>query len=80
LPPGGYFGVREKGCYHAIPQYYSAYQVRPLVPPEIAGSCVRSALVKLGYPIIPQPEEKETEKEKEKEKEKDKLPPPIRDK
>ncbi len=48
---GGVFGIREKGTYHAIPQYYSPYHVRPLLPPDIVGACVRSTLAKLGIPI-----------------------------
>jgi len=64
-------GIREKGCYHAVVQYYSPYLVRPLVPPDIVGACVRSTLAKMGIPIFPPPlEEKPADKDKE----------PVRDK
>ncbi len=80
LELGAVIGVREKGCYHTVVQYYSPYQVRPLVPPEVAGANVRSALAKLGIPVLPQPIEKEADKEKGKEKDKEKEKEPIRDK
>lgn len=89
VPQGGVVGIREKGCYHAIPQYYSPYQVRPLLPADAVGRNVRAVLTKMGISLVqPTSEkdlemEKEAEKEKddkEKDKEKDKDKEPIRDK
>jgi hypothetical protein len=73
------YGVREIGCYHPCPEYYSPYHVRPLIEPAIAASMVRSQLAHLGIKVNPPDDDKAKEKIPEQPKEREELKEPKRD-
>jgi hypothetical protein len=80
IDPHAVIGVREIGCYHACPTYYSPYHVRPWMEPALAASQVRSQLAHLGIKITPAEKDKDKEKNKDDEKGKDEGKGPKPDK